>query len=99
MSMPRRSQLVDLLGAARRGSTTTPLPITQSCPGTGSPTGQVELEHLAVADDRVAGVVAALVADDHVGPLGEQVDDLALALVAPLGADDHHPAWLAVCRP
>ena len=45
-----------------------------------------------VADDRVAGVVAALEADDDVGVLGEQVDDLALALIAPLGADDHD-AW------
>ena len=51
---------------------------------------QVELERLAVADDRVAGVVAALEAHDHRGVLGEQVDDLALALVAPLGPDDHH---------
>ena len=50
---------------------------------------QVELEGLAVADDRVAGVVAALEADHGVGLLGEEVDDLALALVAPLGADYH----------
>ena len=56
----------------------------------------MELPRLAVADDRVAGVVAALEADDDVGLLGEQVDDLALALVAPLGADDHG-AWHA-CR-
>ena len=47
----------------------------------------MELELLAVADDRVAGVVAALEAHDRVGALGEQVGDLALALVAPLGAD------------
>ena len=52
----------------------------------------MELELLAVADDRVAGVVAALEADDHVGLLGEQVGDLALALIAPLGADYDH-AW------
>ncbi len=52
----------------------------------------MELELLAVADDRVAGVVAALEADDRVRVLGEQVDDLALALVAPLGADYDH-AW------
>ena len=59
---------------------------------------QVELPRLAVADDRVAGVVAALEAHDGVGVLGEQVDDLALALVAPLGADDHD-AWHAdECR-
>ena len=49
---------------------------------------QVELELLAVADDRVAGVVAALKAHDDVGLLREQVRELALALVAPLGADD-----------
>src|SRR5439155_10060218 len=51
---------------------------------------QVELELLPVADDRVAGVVAALEADDDVGPLGQQVGELALALVAPLGADDDY---------
>ena len=49
---------------------------------------QVELPLHAVADDRVAGVVAALEADHEVRVLGEQVGDLALALVAPLGADD-----------
>src|SRR5260221_2001787 len=32
--------------------------------------------------------MAALEADDHVGAAGEPVDDLALAFVAPLGADD-----------
>jgi hypothetical protein len=50
---------------------------------------QVELERLALADDRVPGVVAALEADHEVGLLGEQVYDLPLPLVAPLGADDH----------
>ena len=49
---------------------------------------QVELVDLVAADDRVAGVVAALVADHDVGPLGEQVGDLPLPLVAPLGADN-----------
>src|SRR4029453_18506584 len=48
---------------------------------------QVQLEGLTVADNRVAGVVAALKADHDVGPLREQVGDLALPLVAPLGAD------------
>ena len=43
---------------------------------------------LAADDDGVTGVVAALVAH-HVGVLlGEQIDDLRLALVTPLGADD-----------
>ena len=43
---------------------------------------------LTAHDDRVAGVVTTLVAH-HVGVLlGEQIDDLRLALVTPLGADD-----------
>jgi hypothetical protein len=41
-----------------------------------------------VGHDRVAGVRAALVAAHEIGVLGEQVDDLALALVAPLRPDD-----------
>ena len=53
---------------------------------------QVELELAAVADDRVPGVVAALEAHDHLGPLGEQVRDLPLPLIAPLGAD-YHDSW------
>ena len=58
--------------------------------GVQDPRGhQVELPRLAVADDRVAGVVAALKAHDGIGPLGEQVGDLSFSLVAPLGADDH----------
>jgi hypothetical protein len=50
---------------------------------------QVELERLGAVDDGVARVVAPLVAGHHVEVLGQQVDDLALALVAPLGAHDH----------
>ena len=54
------------------------------------PRGHVpELVGLAVGDDRVPGVRPAVVAADEIRVLGEQVDDLALALVAPLGADDH----------
>ena len=49
---------------------------------------EVEGPLLPVAHDRVAGVVAALEAHDHVGALGEEIDDLALALVAPLDAYD-----------
>jgi hypothetical protein len=53
------------------------------------PTRQcADLVRLVADDDRVAGVRAALVAADDVGVLGEQVDDLALALVAPLRAHD-----------
>ena len=49
---------------------------------------QVQLEVAMPIDDGVAGVVAALVAHDEVGVRGEIVDDAALALVTPLGADD-----------
>ena len=47
-----------------------------------------DLVRLPGNDDRVAGVRTALVAADEVGLLREQVDDLPLALVAPLRADD-----------
>src|ERR1700681_3692051 len=42
----------------------------------------------------MAGVVAALRANDHLRLGGEKVDDLAFAFVAPLAADqdDDHPA-------
>ena len=42
----------------------------------------------AADDERVPGVVAALEAHDALRVLGQPVDDLALAFVAPLGADD-----------
>ena len=50
---------------------------------------QLERERLAVDDDAVAGVVAALVAHDHVHLAGQEVGELALALVAPLGPHHH----------
>jgi hypothetical protein len=57
----------------------------------------VEGKGLAVAQDRVPRVRAALIAAYEVRVLGEEVDDLPLALVAPLGADDdggrHYLAW------
>ena len=48
---------------------------------------QAELVGLAVDHQRVAGIVPALKAHHHIGAAGEPVDDLALALIAPLGAD------------
>jgi hypothetical protein len=45
---------------------------------------------VAVDHERVAGVVAALEAHDRGRVVGEPVDDLALALVAPLRADDDY---------
>src|SRR5712692_11225542 len=52
--------------------------------------GRQQMQHeRSVADlDRMPGVVAALVADYDVEALGEQIDNLALAFIAPLGADD-----------
>ena len=48
-----------------------------------------DLVRLAVDDDRMPCIRAALVAADEVRVLCEQVDDLALALVTPLRTDDH----------
>ena len=50
---------------------------------------EVELEDLLAEHDRVAGVVAALVADDGRDVLGQEVGRLTFAFVAPLEADDH----------
>ena len=55
--------------------------------------------------DGMAGIVAALEADHHVGVLGEHVDDLAFTLIAPLGPDQYcighlvSPAVATVHRP
>ena len=49
---------------------------------------EVEDEPAPVVDHGMAGVVAALVADDHVVALAEQVHHAALALVAPVDAHD-----------
>ena len=51
---------------------------------------QRQLVDHAVDHQRVAGIVPALEAHHDVGAFRQPVDDLALALVAPLGADDHH---------
>ena len=48
---------------------------------------QRELVDDATDDQRMAGIVATLKAHDDVGAFREPIDDLALALVAPLRAD------------
>ena len=64
--------------------------------GVQDPRGdELQRERLAVDDDAVARVVAALVAHDDVHLLGEEVGQLALALVTPLGAD-HDGCWQRV---
>ncbi len=51
---------------------------------------QRQLVGLVAHHDGVAGIVAALEAHHHVGAVGQPVDDLAFAFVAPLGADHGH---------
>ena len=46
-------------------------------------------EFLAAVNDGVPGVVAALTADDDIGVPGKDVDDFALAFIAPLRADQY----------
>ena len=50
---------------------------------------QVQLERLAAPHDRVPGVVAALEADHGIRPLGEQIGDLPLSFITPLGANQY----------
>ena len=49
---------------------------------------QLKGEGLPVHDDGVAGVVATLIADDQLHLLGQEIGQLALALITPLGPDD-----------
>src|SRR5690606_27753503 len=60
---------------------------------------QAELEGLAVDHQGVAGVVPALEAHHHLGALRQPVDDLPLALVAPLGADHGDVGHVALSSP
>ena len=49
---------------------------------------QREFERPAVADDGMAGIGASVIANDDVVLIGEEIDDFAFGLVAPLQADD-----------
>src|SRR5689334_18931782 len=56
----------------------------------------VQLERAAVVHDSMAGIVPATVADHQACPLGQQIDDMTFAFVAPLGAnycDDRHSCF------
>ena len=59
---------------------------------------QLQLEHVAVDDDRVSGVVARLVTHDERALLGEIIGKAALALVTPVGTDDHRARHWPVSR-
>jgi hypothetical protein len=50
---------------------------------------QVQDGLFAADDQRMPGVMPTLVAHHGLGVVGQPVDDLALALVAPLGTDNH----------
>ena len=49
---------------------------------------QVQDELFRADHDRMARVMAALVARNNVRPLRQQVNDLSFSFIAPLGADD-----------
>ena len=50
---------------------------------------EVQLERAATVNDGMARVVAALIANDVIHVVREEVGDLTLAFVAPLSADQH----------
>ena len=50
----------------------------------------MQLVDFSVNDQRVPGIVSALKAGNDIRPLAQSVHNLALALVAPLRADNHH---------
>jgi hypothetical protein len=55
------------------------------------PEGQkTQLVDLAINDQRMARVMTALKARDHIGALAQPVHNLAFAFVAPLSAHDNH---------
>jgi hypothetical protein len=54
------------------------------------PLGSSELVHLFAHNQRVARIMAALKAHHCVGAACQPVNDLAFALVTPLGADNGH---------
>ena len=78
-------------------SSTTPFPIAHRTPGVKNPARNLVQHERLVADvHRVAGVRATLIANDPVRALGEHVDELSFAFVAPLGADDDDGACFRI---
>ena len=69
------------------GSTTTPLPMMQMTLGWRMPDGiRCRTNFRPLHVHRVTGVVSALIPRDDAKMRRQQIDDLALALIAPLGA-------------
>ena len=87
---PGRFELVDLLQNGRRGQHHTVADVAGNALAQDAGGNQPQYRLLAVDHQRMAGVVPALKAHYAIGMVGEPIDDLALALVTPLGADHYH---------
>ena len=83
---PALGDLVDLLGEHARIHDDTGADQVDGVRLQDSGRHQMEDGRLAVDDQRMTGVVAALEANDQLGIECEPIDDLALPFVAPLGA-------------
>ena len=86
--MPRALSAVDLLEQHRQVDHDAVADDRRAAGREDAAGQQVQGVLLVADDDGVAGVVAAVELDDVVDAAAEQVGRLALALVAPLGADD-----------
>ena len=82
---------VRISSTSTAGSITIPSPSTQVTPSRRTPRRDEAGDVLLAVDDQgMPGVGAAGPADDEARLLGQEVDDLPLALVAPLNADDDY---------
>ena len=59
---------------------------------------QVQGEFAVLIDDSMAGIAAALIADNDVIVFGQQIDHASLALVTPVDADDYSISHLDFLR-
>ena len=91
LSMPMPSLRNPWISSTRlTGSTTTPLPITQTLFFRRIPEGtRCRMYFCPLICTVWPGVIAALRADHDVGLLGQHVNDLAFAFIAPLGANQY----------
>ncbi len=85
----RRSQLMPSASSSAISFTSTPGSTTTPLPMTGTAFSYMTPELRVAVDHGVPGVVSALEAHDVVEVAGDQVCDLALTFVAPLGADEN----------
>ena len=91
-----RLELVELADQDRRVDDA-PRPDRALLAGDDPTRNLADLVRLVLDHDRVAGIRAALVAADEVGLLGQEVDDLSLAFVAPLRPDDDGRGHVPEC--